>query len=55
MISPKQISFSTPEKTFTCPSCDGTGTDLYDSTEHYCQICNGVGKVSEEKLKEIKE
>lgn len=26
-----------------CPSCDNTGVDLYDGTEHDCQICAGRG------------
>ena len=26
-----------------CPSCDGTGVDLYDGAEHDCQICGGRG------------
>lgn len=35
------------EKTQTkCPSCDGTGADLYDGVpDRDCQVCNGRGTV----------
>jgi hypothetical protein len=29
-----------------CPSCDGTGADLYDGTSHDCQVCNGRGTIA---------
>lgn len=39
----------TPAK---CPSCDGTGVDLYDGTTHDCPVCHGTGTYYGDTLEE---
>jgi len=36
-----------------CPSCDGSGADLWGGTPHDCTVCHGHGSVSQFELDAI--